>query len=139
MKNVWQIESDPDYQTWFKEIYDASPLPISQGGKLMAGQKAIGRSLVMAEAKDGQLNIGVKLNTGEEFWKIFNGDFDTLVEQQVNNGRAFDQNYQKTADIFDKWVNENGRVKKLEFCSSHVGGFIEAIFENNIRKTIDDC
>lgn len=151
MKSVWEIEKDLDYIAWFKAIWDASPLPIADGrGKLGPGQKAIGRSLVIVEEKEpfigddgilhlGKLNVGVRLNTGEEFWKLFDGNFEEMVYDQFRDGRVFSYDY-TSHSLFEytPLLKEHGKVKRLEFASSHIGDGVWAIFEDKFRATVHD-
>ena len=147
--NIWEIEKDSEYLAWYQAIWDASPLPIATGkGKLAAGQKAIGRSLVLVEpfwrisetdgnvVVTGKLNVGVRLNTGEEFWKLFDGNFDEMVYDEILRGWTMKND--KSILSYGQWLKEHGNVKQLEFCSSHVGGFVAAIFDDNERIWIDE-
>lgn len=141
MINVWDIERDTDYLKWFKAIYDASDYPLGTGrGQLAPGKKNIGRTLVFAEpGAQGMISFGVQLNTNQEFWKAFPGSFAYLLEHEMNAGLSFDSNYERTSLHFPRLRKEHGKVVRLEYCSSHIGGFVAALFEDGERYTIDGC
>lgn len=138
-ESVWDIEQDNQYKAWLKQVEDRHPRLERDSKYQKAGTSTVGRTLVLAEERDGVLHVGVLLSTGDEFWKPWPGMFDDLVQENVREGGFMNQGWQNTADHFSAWTTDYGPAKRLEFCSSHVGGFIVAIMTDGTRVTLDEC
>lgn len=77
------------------------------------------RSLVLAEEREGQLHLGVRLGTGDEFWKAWPGRFQDLVDQNVRS---------VISKAFAAWSSANcDSPRRMEFCDSHVGDFVRIL------------
>lgn len=126
--NVWDIERDPTYLAWLREIEDQHPgVPGRPMSKMRHGSSTVGRSLVLAKAGEGgALRLGVELSTADTFWRDWPGTMGALLDQEAAAAAvgADGSQARKRAEV-DAFVEAAGGIGgvRLEFCSSHVGGF----------------
>lgn len=133
MIEVWAIERDPEYLAWLATIEERHPrVPMDKvGSKLRPGSSYVGRTLLLATAGEGgELRLGVQLNTGDIFWKRCDATFEALLAQEAAAaGIGSDGSHARTREALDEFVAAAGgsAAVRLEFCSSHVGGFTRAV------------
>lgn len=134
--NVWEIEEDGEYRDWLAAIQSRHPVGRSDIAfpKLAPGASSVARSSVFAEEREGSLVLGVTLNTGEEFRKPWPGTFRGLVAEAVASGRTLQG---EVADLA-AFETEHGQTARLEFVSSHVGGYVSAKAANGTVLFLDE-
>ena len=129
---VWDIEQDVGYIAYLEERNRGLPRNF---GKYRGYHVA--RALVLAEERQGKLWLGVALSDNTFFWKEWEGDF-TTVKDETLAGHCWTIKQGRTSDWFAAWESEHGGTVRLEFCSSHVGGCVEAVARDGTRALIED-
>lgn len=139
--SVWIIEQDPQYRAFLAErnkgfsVFKANPEKPSQRAD---GSYRVDRTLVMAEERKGILWLGVMLSDDSHFWIDYpEHDFKQLLLDTVETG--YNLKLGSARDWFPEWLVDHAEhAMRLEFCSSHVGGFVRLSCDCGESVMIDE-
>jgi hypothetical protein len=140
MTGIWDIEDDPEYGAWLAAIRERHPrVPMdAEMSKMAPGSSTACRVVFMADGGEDSLRLGVRLNTGDEFWKPVPGSFEAMVAATVADGTTVrDGKWRSAAEIFPAAQAAHGPAVRLEAHSSHVGGGTHAVMGDGTLVEID--
>jgi hypothetical protein len=140
MSGIWEIEDDADFRAWLSGLQERYPrVPMdAETSKMPPGSSTACRVAVMAEGDATSLRLGVRLSTGDEFWKPMPGTFDSLLADAVAQGTTVrDGRWRPAAEIFPPAVDIHGAAVRLEAHESHVGGGTRAVMADGAAVEID--
>jgi hypothetical protein len=140
--SVWNIEREPGYLAFLKErnkdypVFKATPGKHSQRRD---GSYRIDRTLVVAEERKNVMWVGVVLSDDSHYWTDYpEQNFTELLMEEVKIG--YNMKLGSSRDWFPEWLaNHDDHQIRLEYCSSHIGGFVRVACSCGETVYIDEC